>query len=1285
MKNLKKKMFAIVLTIVIMINPSLVQWIAGDGVMQNAYAKENVAQNVSMGQDQIEASGDNGIGTLLAKEINGELTQQEENQGYTIFDVTVEGKLVTASLDVLENCQLIVGIYSEDGKDLLACGVADVEKTAKNVVVTLETQTMPQYFLVKAFLVDEMMSPLCSVYQSELYTKEMQEFLTKTTDDFEQDKVLNLDEDKTNNFAVYKDNVKKIEKENNKNIVVSADDEAGVYVIENVDSTITNLKNGDIFAYTYDGEELIVKVDSIAVNGTTATIHSQETSLDEVFDYVKIDNTGDLSDATVDTSNLDEDVIYNGLVEDKEEPEAYSAEGIMPQVELEGSYEKVFSHTIKEKKLGSDDNYVKVSGDLKFSAKAKIKVYATFSRQYLEVKLDCSAKILLKAEGKGEGKIELVTIGMAICPGVYLNFTPSFVVKADITVELSGKLSTTIGFRYSSDDGFENISSAPKFDSQLKAEGTLFIGFSLEPKLVVVSEKAAKASIEAEAGVELKGTMDSKNEDTENVKHECNLCVDGDISVKVDVSASVKFFNKDKLTFSVKLIDISHKICDFYYSLTFGDGGMSECPHFKYKINVNVCDNNGEKLGNVKIVVNGQEYETDNQGHAEIFLNDGTTEFTFSKQGYKTYKEDIKIDGTTIELDEKAKEVSVKLEKENSGTTGDDGDKEQGTLEIQRQTVSLGDDHSAAITEDGDLYLWGNNWYGQLGNGTQEDSSTPIKIMENVTSVSLDSHSAAITEDGSLYLWGNNWYGQLGNGATGYGNISNILIKIMENVISVSLGGSHSAGITEDGSLYLWGNNRYGQLGNGTTKNSSIPIKIMENVASVSLGYGHSAAITKEGDLYLWGDNDYGQLGNATTELSSTPIKIMENVASVSLGNDHSAAITKDGSLYLWGNNRYGQLGNGATGYGNISNIPIKIMENVASVNLGSTHSAAITKDGSLYLWGENAYGRLGNGTTDNSSTPIKIMDNVASVSLGYGHSAAITKDKSLYLWGDNDYGQLGNGKYGNGTGEDSLTPIKIMDNVKLPSSEPVNTHLVSEQDFSNTPTAYNLETLTANQPMPTAINTTSSSFTNLTPNVEYMLYIVKSDEVGKDASSIDNILSADNILYINQGKADENGNLAFDFNYKAEWTNAKTLLIGGFGDGNIEFDDTELTCSIPPETTLGELKEKLHKRFQLVNSENVEITDNTSTIQSGNILCLFNSKGEIAKRYTICIIGDVNQDGIINIQDAVVLKRHLAGYSGLKFSEKASDVNCDDAINISDAVILLRYCAGMVVQLGKK
>ncbi len=346
------------------------------------------------------------------------------------------------------------------------------------------------------------------------------------------------------------------------------------------------------------------------------------------------------------------------------------------------------------------------------------------------------------------------------------------------------------------------------------------------------------------------------------------------------------------------------------------------------------------------------------------------------------------------------------------------------------QQISLGYFHGAAITTEGSLYMWGENSSGQLGNGTTEYSYVPIGIMNNVAFVSLgDSHSAAITSDGCLYMWGDNRFGTLGNGNC-YGSVityddgidSNVPIKIMDNVVSTSLGTYHSAAIISDGSLYTWGLNLYGQLGNGTNDDKSVPIKIMDNVVTAALGEQHSAAITADGSLYMWGLNDSGQLGNGISgDLSSyyeegidsnIPIKIMDDVVSVSLSSNHSAAITKDGSLYMWGDNSSGQLGNGTT---EDSNIPVKIMDNVVSVSLGIDHSAAITSDGSLYMWGDNFSGQLGNGQNGgnggiydegvDSCVPIKIMDNVVSVSLGFERSAALTKDGSLYVWGSDSLG----------------------------------------------------------------------------------------------------------------------------------------------------------------------------------------------------------------------------------------------------------------------------------------
>lgn len=233
----------------------------------------------------------NSFGALLTNELSQEMAEQEENNGCNVFSVEVTGTEASVSFETVEDCTLVVGIYDEAGIGMIAAGSLEVYSGETLAVVDIETENMPQYFYLRAFLVESnTLRPLCTSYASPNYTREMQEFFAMTTADFDAERVLNLDDDTSNNFAVYSDDTIIIPQSAGENEVVTADDQNNHYVIENANESISSLQPGDIFAYEYEeGEVLIVKVDSIVMDGTTATISGAATSMEEIFDYVKID------------------------------------------------------------------------------------------------------------------------------------------------------------------------------------------------------------------------------------------------------------------------------------------------------------------------------------------------------------------------------------------------------------------------------------------------------------------------------------------------------------------------------------------------------------------------------------------------------------------------------------------------------------------------------------------------------------------------------------------------------------------------------------------------------------------------------------------------------------------------------------------------------------------------------------------------------------------------------------------------------------------------------------
>ncbi|SET81606.1 Alpha-tubulin suppressor [Natronincola peptidivorans] len=354
---------------------------------------------------------------------------------------------------------------------------------------------------------------------------------------------------------------------------------------------------------------------------------------------------------------------------------------------------------------------------------------------------------------------------------------------------------------------------------------------------------------------------------------------------------------------------------------------------------------------------------------------------------------------------------------------------------------------AVAITTSKDLYVWGGNVYGQAGNGSSgrfETQRNPFKVLSNVASVTSDGYSvAAITTNGDLYTWGRNQYGQLGNGKSGQEEIQSTPKKVLSNIASVAMSkGTNNwgmiAAVATNGDLYTWGRNDYGQVGNGKSGDGEVqktPVKILSNVASLPSNEGHGAAITTNGDLYTWGTNWFGQVGTGTRTHQTTPVKVLSDVVSV-FTSSTTLAITTNGDLYGWGYTEMGQVGNGKQFPEDSQTTPVKVLSNVVSVTASHTNTAAITTNGDLYCWGEGGDFQIGNESFRSQATPFKVLSNVASFTNELGSNpAAVTKNGDLYTWGNNLHGQIGNGEGGMGSdplnwGIKQKVPVKVLSNV---------------------------------------------------------------------------------------------------------------------------------------------------------------------------------------------------------------------------------------------------------------
>ncbi|MBN1439631.1 MAG: hypothetical protein JW929_09500 [Anaerolineales bacterium] len=336
--------------------------------------------------------------------------------------------------------------------------------------------------------------------------------------------------------------------------------------------------------------------------------------------------------------------------------------------------------------------------------------------------------------------------------------------------------------------------------------------------------------------------------------------------------------------------------------------------------------------------------------------------------------------------------------------------------------LALGGNYTCAITPAGGIACWGNNRYGQLGNGTVINSALPApigRLSSGVVAVAAGwSHNCALRAGGGLECWGANAKGQLGDGTNTDSRAPVAVSGLSTGVESVAAGHRHTCVVMETGAVKCWGENASGCVGDGTGVNRNLPVDVpgMEvGAAGLDAGAGHTCAVMDDGAVKCWGWNPSGQLGNGTATDSRVPADVASlpgPALAVAAGDQHTCALLADGTVACWGANASGQLGNGTR---TRSGIPVAVagLSGVVEIAAGGAHTCARLEDGGVKCWGDDQSGQLGDGGYGNQTAPVDV-DGLAGgavrIASGFGHTCAVLADGRIQCWGWNNEGQLGDG-----------------------------------------------------------------------------------------------------------------------------------------------------------------------------------------------------------------------------------------------------------------------------------
>ncbi len=677
-----------------------------------AFAKNSNENGYSAYADDISISGVDGFGSVISK-VASNSAGEDTDYGIDKFYI-VQDNISYVKYHTLIDCKIVIAIYADDSDKMLGSGVLDVSAEETEVNIEIDIDSLPKYYFMRAFMLDENGVPLCEAENNFESTKSFEKFDSKSVDDFKGKVILNFDDDMDDNFAVLVNGSKEYNYDGINNVLESYDEAIGKYVFSNINSVIKSLSVGDIFTFTIDKDVYLLKVKSVSVNGTKATIYEEkEASYEEFFDYIDLDIDSSQTEEQIEYTT-DENVEITGY-ELYDEGNNYGIETISTQAKIINidTVASVSCPILKTKDengylVGNKDSAFSIRGswELKVSADINIKCYydvdwnphldhwgpiyyiaLTDKMFYFDFSVDLKTKGQVSLTIKLQGDFKIAHMDYVIM-GIVIEGDLKLHLEGSLTLSVSVEIKWTIGFNYDTDKGFSKVGGKPKIN--LYPKGSLTINFVISVKFEpgISLAKVIGAGLLTEVGFEISvviADIDMKEilnaTDVDEI-HKCNSgeCFDGTINFFLKVTFDGEIFGK-KYPIKELKPKVSVKLMDFYIRMNPFSFNVGKCPNKYYRCDITIINNDKKPISNLQIDSGSDDLSpkykynisnsTDAHGKVSFFYLGNGKLFTptFYLNGQKVNVSKIRtnlfgreVPGTSFLMLDTTKEVKFKID-----------------------------------------------------------------------------------------------------------------------------------------------------------------------------------------------------------------------------------------------------------------------------------------------------------------------------------------------------------------------------------------------------------------------------------------------------------------------------------------------------------------------------------------------------------------------------------------------------------------------------------------------